>query len=581
MFGNFINQFKNYLRDFQWPNKKQLAQLPKTLSHQELRLSLGLIFIILASLFILSIKEYLNRTQVLPDYGGEYKEGIIGQPRFLNPVLAQTNDADRDLVQIIFSSLLKYDGNGDLILDLAESYEIKENGLIYDFVLKDGIKWHDKEPLLADDVIFTIKTIQDFEYKSPLRNNWLGVEIEKIDERTVRFRLKNVYAPFLHNTTIGILPKHLWAGISPQNFALAEYNQRPIGSGPYKFKKFEQSNSGAIYSIELEKNKDFYLKEPYFKKIIFKFYASEEAALFGLNKRQVDGLSFLSASHQSDILGKRLNIYQISLPRYYVVFFNQNQSKALSDKTVRLALSYAVDKKQIIDEVLMGQGLIIDTPLLADSEEKTEGVKIYDFSLEHSQNILEDNGWKDKDGDGVREKKINDEEVKLEISLTTTQWPELVKSANLLKDQWEKIGAKINLEIIELESIQKDYIRPRKYQTLLFGEVLGADADPFAFWHSSQKKDPGLNLALYSNKKADKLLEEARQTLDKEIRAEKYREFQKLVTEDAPAVFLYSPTYLYPVDKKIKGVLVKKLPLPSQRFSQIEEWHIKTKRERK
>ena len=573
-FSNLIERSRN----FQWPKRKQWAHLPKILSPKERWLVLGLFFVILFSLMSLAVKDYLDKTEALPDYGGTYEEGIIGQPRFLNPVLAQINDADRDLTQIIFSSLLKHDGRGNLIPDLAKNYEIKENGLVYEFFLKENIKWHDGETLTADDIVFTINTIQNPEYKSPLRINWNGVKVEKIDDYAVRFKLNNIYAPFLHNMTVGILPKHLWAGISAQNFHLAQYNHEPVGSGPYKFKELKQNKSGVIQSIELEKNKDFYLKDPYVENLIFEFFQNEETAIQALNKKQVDGLNFFSAAQQSKIQNKSANIYRINLPRYYAVFFNQTKTKVLSDKTARLALAYATDKKEIIEKILNNEGLIADSPLLPNSLGYTKEIKIYDFAPEHAKNILRADGWKDTDGDGILEKKINNENLKFEITLVTADWPELIKAANLIKEQWGKIGAKINLEIAGLGAIQEDYIRPREYQAILFGEVLGSDPDPFAFWHSSQKRDPGLNLALYDNEKIDKVLEEARQNLDKKIRIEKYEEFQKLLVDDVPAVFLYSPAYLYPVNKKVKGVSLENLPLPSYRFSQIENWYIKTKR---
>ena len=328
----------------------------------------------------MAVRSYFNRTQKIADFGGNYQEGIIGQqPRFLNPILAQTNDTDRDLVRIIFSSLLKYDDQGNLVSDLAESYEIKDNGLAYEFFLRKDVKWHEKEPLTADDVVFTVKTIQNPEYKSPLKINWSGVEVEKVDDYTVRFTLKNTFAPFLHNMTVGILPKHLWAGISAQNFPLAEYNLKPVGSGPYKFKELKKDKSGAVQFIELEKNKNFYLKKPYINNLIFRFYQSEAAAVQALNKRQVDGLNFISTAQKSKIIRRDINVYQISLPRYYGVFFNQTQSKPLSDKTVRLALAYATDKKEIVERVLGGNGLSVDSPLLPGLLGYTTETKIYDF----------------------------------------------------------------------------------------------------------------------------------------------------------------------------------------------------------
>ena len=401
--------------------------------------------------------------------------------------------------------------------------------------------------------------------------------MEKIDEFTLRFKLNNTYTPFLHNLTVSILPRHLWFGITASNFSLAQYNLRPIGSGPYKFKEFIKDDNGKVELMELIRNKEFYLPGPYIDKITLKFYNTQSDLISAYQKRQIDGLSFLSTANQSK-LRTDLNLNKINLPIYYAVFFNQTESKALSDKVVRNALAYATNKEEIINQVLQGQSTLVNSPLLSGWLGYDSETKIYDFTLEHAQNILEEANWKDLDNDGIREKTINDEKVKLEITLLTTDWPELEQTAQLLQEQWQKIGMKVNLEIIDTVTIQQEYIRPRQYQALLFGEVLNADPDPFAFWHSSQRKDPGLNLALYNNKKVDTLLEEARQSMDQEVRIQKYVEFQKLLIEDMPVIFLHSPPYLYPVKKEIKGINIEKLAQPSQRFSQVENWFIKTNR---
>jgi len=534
--------------------------------------------VVLISAITLIVGIYTNKTQLIPKLGGEYQEGILGQPRFINPVLAQTNDTDRDLVQIVYSSLFKYNGQGELIPDLAESYQIEEDNVTYIINLKKDVFWHDDEPLTANDVMFTIKTIQDPEYKSPLRSIWQSVQIEKIDEFTIKFKLNNVYVSFLHNLTVGIMPRHLWAGISAANFPLAQYNLKPIGSGPYKFDEFHKDEKGQVESMEFIRNDRYHLTEgPYIKKITIRFYSSQDELIQAYQKRQIEGLSFLSPIKQEN-LRNNLNIHEINLPIYYSVFFNQTKSKPLADKNVRLALSYATNKQEIIDQVLKGKGEIVDSPLLKGWPNYTSETKIYEFALEHAQNLLDSNGWKDTDEDGIRQKTVNNEDTPLEFDLVASDWPEFKQTAEILKEQWEKLGIKVNLKIISATDIQQEYLRPRNYQALLFGEVLSADPDPFAFWHSTQKKDPGLNVAFYDNKKVDKLLEDARQTVDQEERTEKYAEFQKLLIEDAPAIFLYSPTYLYPVNKKVKGIEIGKLAQPSYRFSQIEDWYVKTKR---
>ena len=578
-----ITESLSHFKQIKKISLKQWARLPKVLPSKERWITRGLVFLIFASVVALLFNLYINKTYIEPEIGGSYTEGILGQARFINPVLAQTNDADRDLTQIIYSSLFKYDGQGNLIPDLVESYNISQDGLSYEIKIRENVKWHNDEQLTINDVIYTIKTVQNPEYKSPLKNNWQGVEMEKIDDFTMNFKLNNVYSPFLHNLTIGIMPKHLWAGISAQNFALAQYNVQPIGSGPYKFNKINKNDNGEIESIELIINENFYLhfegspKGPFIENIIFKFFNNQIELIDAYKRRQIDGLSFVSGINQLNIVND-LNIYEINIPAYYAVFFNQTKSKALADKTVRLALSYATNKEEIINKILSDKGIRVDSPLLPGWFGYTQETSIYEFAIEHAQNILESEEWKDLNDDGIREKTINNEEVKLEINILTTDWPELKQTAELLKEQWEKIGTKVNLEILDAVTVQQDHIKTREYEALLFGEVLNADPDPFAFWHSSQRKDPGLNLAVYANDEIDKLLEEARQSIDQENRKEKYMEFQKLLIEDAPAVFLYSPTYIYPVNKKVKGISIEKFSQPSHRFSQIENWFIKTNR---
>ena len=549
------------------------------MTKKERILIISLFGLIIIASSLLCFQSWLKQTKVVPKEGGEYTEAIIGQPRFINPILAQTNDPDQDLSKLIFSGLLKYNSKGELVPDLAEKYAIGDYGRIYDFFLRKDILWHDGESFGADDVIFTIKTIQNPDYKSPLRRKWKGIEVEKLDERTVRFKLKTPYAPFLSNLTVGILPCHIWKYIGPSNFPFAEYNlKKPIGTGPYKSSQFKKDKNGKIKLFVLTSNENYYGKVPYLEKINFKFYPSEEEAIASYNKKEVSGINYISAANIDKIRNKEnLRLYSLSIPRYFAVFFNQNKSKVLSDKTVRLALAYATDKKELIDKVLLGQGETVETPILPYLLGYNPETKIYDFAVEHANNILERDGWQDKNGDGVREKG----DLHLEFTLITTDWPELVKTANLLKDQWAKIGAKVNVKTPPVAEIQQNYIHPREYEALLFGEVLGGDPDPFAFWHSSQRKDPGLNLALYSSEEVDTLLEEGRTNLDPDVRAEKYRRFQEIIVDDVPAIFLYSPTYLYAVNRKIQGIELKNVVLPSERFCDVENWYIKTRRVRK
>lgn len=529
---------------------------------------------------------YLSKTDLSADYGGEYKEGMVGFPRYINPILAQTNDVDRDITKIIFSGLLKYNYEGKLEPDLAEKYSISPDGKTYTFSLKRNIKWHDGKNLTADDVIWTIQAIQNPDYKSPLRMSWRGIEMEKIDDFTFSFKIGNVYVPFLGNLTFGILPKHLWEKISSVNFPLAEYNLKPIGSGPYKFKEIQKDKAGTIKSLKLESWSDYYFKEPYIETIIFKFFKDEDSAIGAYNSKEVDGLNFISAANVNK-LKNNFNLNKFIFPRYFAVFFNQTQSKVLSDKNIRQALAYGVNKDELIEKALSGQAQIVNLPLpeIIFKYNHPLNLKTYNFNLKEAAKILDEAKWlmAEKNGINLREKTFANQNLALEFSLMTVETPELIQIANLLKSNWEKIGVKINLEIKSTAEIQEN-IRSRQYQALLFGEVLGLNPDPFAFWHSSQKKDPGLNLSLYDSKEVDKLLEEIRQELNEEIKNQKYEQFQRLILEDLPAIFLYSPVYLCPVSKNIKvddlypDTKFKIVSIPSERFSQIEKWYIETKR---
>jgi len=547
----------------------------------------GIIFVLLFLVFIsgvyLGVSYYFENTAEAPAYGGEYIEGMVGQPRFINPVLCQTSDIDSDLSALIYSSLLKLDNEGKLVNDVAKNYEVEEDGLSYVFYIKEGIKWHDEKELTVDDLIFTIQTIQNGDFNSPLQTSWKGIRTEKIDNHTIRFILKNAYSPFLNNLTFGILPKHLWEFTEVSNFPLTEYNLTPIGTGHYKFKQFTKDREGKISSIELVANENYYSKVPFISKLTFKFFKTEEDAIAAFNRKEIKGINYLSPRNKKRIIDiDKTNLYRLHLPRYFAIFFNQTKSKALSDKTVRLALSYAVNKDRMIEEILDGEASVAQTPIPPQLLGYNPETKIYDYAEEHAKNILETEGWIDSDEDGIREKKQGQDEeeetIKLEFTLVTTDWPELVESAKMLQEMWEKIGARVEIKNIQASELKNDYIKPREYEALLFGEILNYDPDPFAFWHSSQKKESGLNLSLYDNLEVDKLLEEARQETDQEIRAEKYRKFQELVVEDIPAIFLYSPNYLYLHNSSVRGVDLNNIVIPSNRFNGIEEWYVKTKR---
>lgn len=557
--------------------KSKIRLIPRVLSKKERYFVIVSALIIIGSIISIPFTTYFHFTKAVADEGGTLIEGIVGVPRHINPVLAQTNDADRDLVKLIYSGILKYNEEGKLVPDLAKSYEISSDGLNYTVYLRDDIKWHDNTKFTSEDVVFTIETIQNPDYGSPQRINWQGVEIEKIDNNAVMFKLKNKYAQFLNNLTLNIIPAHLWQEVRPINFGLTELNLKPIGTGPFKFNKLQKDQTGQIVSYELGVNKNFYSQKPFIEKILIKFYPNEETMIDAYNKNEVDNLSSISAKGLASLKFKqRLDIKKIPMPRYFGLFFNQNQSKFLSDKNIRLALSHGTNKNAVLKEVLDDNGLIVNSPMLGGVLDFDQNITKYDFDVQKAKDILKNIGWEEKNEDGILVKKSE----KLSLKLTTSAWPELAQVAQIIKDQWKEIGVELNIEVMSTPDLQQ-VIKDRNYQILLFGEILNTDPDPFSLWHSSQKRDPGLNLALYDNKSADTLLEEARQTLSPIERIQKYNDFQRILIEDNPAIFIYSPYYLYAQSKDIKGFSSKIISMPADRFQGMENWYIQTQRVRR
>src|SRR3989338_3879895 len=340
--------------EFKWPVLNQWRQF-FSISNRRERHQLGFFSLLaIIGLVILSFRFYFNNTVIRPDHGGSINIALVGSPRFLNPVLNQIKETDKDLSAVIFSGLMKYNAKGELVPDLAEKYAIGDNGKTYEITLKNNIKWQDGQKLTADDVLYTLQTIQNQDYLSPIRPLWQGIETEKVSDNVIRFRLKNVYVSFLSTLTFGILPKHLWVNVAPSQFALNELNLKPIGSGPYQFNKLQKDKNGAVKSIELKSFNKYFDNEPFISTVTFYFYSSETDALTAYKKGEADVFSFSSAKNFIDLKNKTNNDYNVlsvNLPRYFAVFFNQSQNKFLADKTVRQALTLATDKKSIIHTV--------------------------------------------------------------------------------------------------------------------------------------------------------------------------------------------------------------------------------------
>ena len=527
--------------------------------------------------FLLSTEVSNAFLEKIPTSGGTLVEGIVGNPRFINPVLA-LSDADKNMTALIYSGLMRLDENGRAVPDLAESVSLSEDKLTYRAVLREGAHFQDGTIVTADDIVFTISKIADPLIKSPRKGNWEGVTIEKIDDKTVSFRLKKPYTPFIYNLSIGILPKEIWKNVTADEFTFSQFNTLPIGSGPYKVSRVERNSGGIPDYYELE-SFDSGTGKPFIKKLVLRFYSSEAELADAYGNGDVESVGGLSAENLLNINKNGAKVLQTPLPRVFALFFNQSKSAALRDQSVRLALRVASPKERIIEEVFGGNAKPISGPLPAGLYPWT--TEIFEQPLEERVNaaakILESAGWK-KGPSGILEKKSGSETIKLSFSISTGDAPELRAAAELLKAVWQPLGIEVKILTFESGELNQSVIRTRQFDALLFGELVGREADLYPFWHSSQRTDPGLNIALYANSKADKLLEEARVARNLGDAEESMKAFYEEVARDAPAIFLYTPNFVYILPEKVKSAELSALGASHERFSTIREWYIETDR---
>jgi peptide/nickel transport system substrate-binding protein len=560
------------------PSWLQYRQLPKFMSRLEKVQFLLAIIIFFSAFTALAYRFYLKQSVESPNFGGSYTEGMVGVPFYVNPLLA-ISDSDRDLARLIYAGLMKTDGNGALQADLASGYTIDASQRQYTFELRPNLKWHDDEAVTAEDVVFTIESIKKAEYKSPYRSNFSGVLVQALNENTIQFSLEKPNPLFLSYLTIGILPEHLWYSIPAIGAPLTELNIKPIGSGPYIFKSLTKDQSGNIKTYNIESSADYYAGRPFIKDLIFKFYPDFETAVQALQNKNIEGLSYLPNEFKSTIKNNDLVLKELHSPRYTAVFFNPTNNALLNEVNFRWALDVSVDKERVVREAAENNGEIIHSPVLPGDMGYDASIKTEYFNQAKANELLDKLDYKKGEDNTWRIITKGKSTSTAELKITTIDQPEMTRIAAVIKENWEALGIKIQLEIIPRERMLKEIIEPRNYQVLIFSEQLNINSGPYLFWHSSQIKSPGLNLSNLSNKDIDKYLDQARNAETLEAKIEPLKNFQKKLTELNFAVFLYSPTYTYPTASKLKGLdQVQFINLPADRLNTINTWYIKTKR---
>jgi peptide/nickel transport system substrate-binding protein len=544
-----------------------LKQFFQTLTKKE-----KVAFFIATGIFLISsilwLENFFNKNTVeVPIESGKYTEGIIGQPKFINPVISNT-DIDRDLSQIVYADLI----------DLMDHYNVSSDGKTWDIFLKDGLLWSDNKPLNSDDVVFTIETIQDPETNSPLFSTWQGIVVSRISELEIEFTLRSPYSFFLDNLKdLKAIPKHIFGAIPSSNLKLSSYNLEPVSSGPYKYSNYGLRQDGFITDYNFETNPNYAGKKPFINQLSIKFYQGNGEIINAFNSRKIDGFGNLNPK-DADKIKITNKITALKMPRYYAIFLNQNENAALQDSSVREALNIATDKNEIVKDIFNEEAGVINQPVTPSIEGYDGQIGSEQFSLDSAAALLEKNGWIINNDTGIREKKIGKNIIPLDLQMVVPQIQFLSDTADLIQNNWQKIGIKLTLIKLNPADINEQIIKTRNYQLLLFGNILGNNPDLFSFWHSSERFYPGLNLALFQDDKADALIEKIRQESDTQKRISEVQDLQKEIDSKKPAIFLFSPYYLYVSVKNLNGIDNSAMVTPSDRFKNISEWYLQTTR---
>ncbi len=515
---------------------------------------------------------YTFPTKVIPARGGTYSEGVASNPQYLNPLLSHYNDIDRDLVALLFNGLTTLDERGVVVPDLAERWEAGADNLSYTFFLRPNVRWSDGAPFNADDVIFTVSVMQsdDYQWAPWLSALWKSVKATKVDEFTVTFTLSQPFAPFLDYTTIGLLPSHLWARYPVAELTSAQLNTRPVGTGPWQLTQIDADH------VRLEPNPFFSGPLPYLSGIEFHFYPDTRRVLSAFSRHEINAIAHLYPDDVKSVLKEpELNLFSSTLPGYALIYLNLNSSNVpfFGDKAVRQALRAGLNRQQLIDEGLQGQGLIANSPIQPGNWAYDADVAQVSYNPAAARKLLADAGWTDSDADGISDK----DGKPLRFVFLTTDAPDQVALGRLITQQWREIGVGVETQTTSFAGLAADYLSTHNFDAALVTWELSGDPDPYPLWHSTEIES-GQNYARWNNRDADEAIEAARRTNDQTQRIELYRQFQVVFTDEAPALLLYHPVYTFGVESKVRGVTIGKLNRAADRFRTVSEWYIVTQR---
>ena len=516
-----------------------------------------------------------------PTIGGIYTEGLVGNVQRLNPLLSYYNDADRDISSLIYSGLIKFDAQGLPVGDLASNWAISYDGTLYNFAIHQDAKWHDGQPVIADDVVFTFEMMKNGTGYIPddLVEFWNSIQIRAIDSKTVQFELSAAFAPFLDYLSVGILPRHIWNNMTFAEMVDSKMNIQPLGSGPFLMDKLVL-DGGHITGVDLKRNPLYYNEPPYLEEIHFVFYNDSVLAFQAYQMGLIDGVSLISEETlESALIEQNLNLYTARLPILSMVFFNldNNDAEFFRDQKVRQGLYTGLNRDRIINDLLKGQAIKAHGPILAGNWAYYPEIPKTEFDQYKAVEILKGAGYViANEQDLVRSK----EGRTLNFTMLYPDDDRHRLIAEAIQKNWADINVLVNLEAVPYDELVNVRLQDRRYEAALIDLNLSdlPDPDPYPFWDQTQISS-GQNYTQWNNKIISQYLESARVETDLEERKRLYRNFQVLFAEELPGLPLFNPVYNFGVSSNVQGVSVGPMYETADRFNGVKNWFmvLKTK----
>jgi len=497
-----------------------------------------------------------------PAYGDILVRGDIGDASNLIPLLA-SDSASHAVGGMVFNGLVKYDKDMNIAGDLAESWDITQNGLVITFHLRKGVKWHDGKPFTAADVLYTYQVTTDPKTPTAYAGDFLKTKkAEALDDYTFRVTYDKPFAPALISWASAIMPKHLLEGKDITTSPLARH---PIGTGPYKFKEWV-----AGQKIVLASNDDYFEGRPYLDGRITRIIPDTATMFLELRAQNIGmmGLTPLQFMRQTDnnLFKENFNKYRYLAFAYTYMGYNL-KNPLFTDKRVRQAISYAIKKDEIISGVLLGLGKPATGPYKHGTWAHNDKVKTYDYDPAKARDLLRQAGWADANGDGILEK----DGKPFEFEILTNQGNETrQKCAEIIQRQLKEVGISAKIRVLEWSAFVTNFINKRRFDAVILGWTIPLDPDAYDVWHSSKTKPEELNFVSYNNKEADEMLEKGRSTFDQAERKKYYDRFQEILAEDQPYTFLYVPDELIIISNRIRGIK----PEPIGIGYNFDKWYV-------